>query len=376
MNIDLKLLENVAVDREAFTKLATNLPDMPDCTGAGLDVKTEIINRFPLVNWLLNTSLTRRTRSMIRGVDGHCLLHKDGEGNWVIEVPRSIWTEVPEASDSPECCWQPFDFAKCAGQLPLNLLCLKDCAKIMDDLIGRNLRFGADIDGLASASESVNAVKRRVARMSMAFYTAITAIQGLDSTYTNILKPFHGLMQVMENPAITSINGTNILAAFDEAWCRLSLLGGDVVFALNPVLYQTLLGVVVPDQYGNYPMGWSRNGDTLTFHGMGFIQDRFVPVDISDGTGEIWGLNGDAVGLYLATDLMPGDDYIRVSGHKEAAVDEGCGEDCTYYYNLGAALANNSNKLLRIVDVPISGACATVIADLEGLVNPQTLIPA
>lgn len=373
MNIDLKLLESVALDR---TVLATNLPDMPDCTGAGLDVKTEIMNRFPLVTWLLSTPLTSRTRSAIAGVDGHCLIHKDGDGKWVIEVPRGLWTEVPTASETPECCWQPFDFAKCAGQLPLNLLCLKDCENIMDDLIGRTVRFGADVDGLASANETRNAVKRRIARMSMAFYTAMTAIQGLDNTYTNILKPFHGLMQIMENPAVATIDGTNLLAAFDQAWCRLSLMGGSVVFALNPVLYQSLLSVVVPGQNGLYPAGWSVNGDTLTFHGMGFIQDRAVPVDISDGTGEIWGLNGDAVGLYLATDLMPGEDYIRVSGHKEAAVADGCGEDCTFYYNLGTALANNANKILRIVDVPISGACAAVIGDFEGLVNPQTLIPA
>ena len=373
MNIDLKLLESVAVDR---TVLSTNLPDMPDCTGAGLDVKTEIINRFPLVNWLLGTNLTSRTRSAVAGVDGHCLIHKDGDGKWVLEVPRGLWTEVPTASENPECCWQPFDFAKCAGQLPLNLLCLKDCDSIMDDLIGKTVKFGANVAGLASEGETVNEVKRRVARMSMAFYTGMTAIQGLDNTYTNILKPFHGLMQIMENPAVATINGTNILSAFDQAWCRLSLMGGNVVFALNPILYQSILEVVVPGQNGLYPMGWTRNGDELRFHGMGFIQDRAVPVDIAEATGEIWALNGDAVGLYLATDLMPGDDYIRYSGHKEAAVADGCGEDCTFYYNLGTALANNSNKILRIVDVPITGACSAVIGDFAGLVNPQTLIPA
>lgn len=369
MNMDMKLLENVAVD----IKLATNLPDMPDCTGAGLEPKTAIINNFPLVTWLLGTSLTQRTRAMMQN---HCLLHKNTEGKWVVEVPRGLWSLVPAASETQECCWTPMDFATCAGNLPLNLLCLKDCENIMDYLIGRNLRFGADVEGLASANETVNEVKRNVARLSMAFYTAITAIQGHDTVYTNILKPFHGLMQVMENAAIATINGTNILSAFDQAYCRLQLLDGVVAFALNPVMYASLLSVIRPGQNGEYPDGWTRNGDELTFHGMRFIRDRLVPVDITAGTGEIWGLNDDAVGLYLATDLMPGDEYIRTSGHQEQAVADGCGQDCVYYYNLGTALANNSNKLLRIVDVPISGACAAVIGDLSGLVNPQTLIPA
>ena len=372
MNMDLKLLESVAVDR---TVLATNLPDMPDCTGAGLEPKTAIIDRFPLVTWLLGTSLTQRTRAMINENRAHCLVHKNGDGQWVIEVPRGLWSIVP-AETSEECCWVPMDFATCEGNLPLNLLCLKDCENIMDDLIGRNIRFGENIEGLASARETRNEVKRRVARMSMAFYTAITSIQGHDATYTNILKPFHGLMEVMENPAVATINGTNILSAMDAAYCRLSLLDGVVAFAINPVLYQSLLEVIVPSPFGIYPGGWTRNGDELRFHGMGFIQDRLVPVDINDGTGEIWGLNGDAVGLYLATDLMPGEEYIRVSGHEEQTAANGCGQDCTYYYNLGTALANNANKILRIVDVPITGACSAVIGDLAGLVNPQTLIPA
>lgn len=372
MNMDINLLESVAVDR---TVLATNLPDMPDCTGAGLDPKTAIINQFPLVAWLLGTSLTQRTRARLNEDRAHCIMHKDGNGKYIIEVPRGLWSLTPEET-SEECCWQPIDFATCSGNVPVNLLCLKDCDSIMDELVGRTLRFGEDVDGLAAARETQNEIKRRVARMSMAFYTAITAIQGHDNVYTNILKPFHGLMEVLENPAVATINGTNILSAFDQAYCRLAFLDGVVAFAVNPVLYQTLLELIVPSQYGLYPNGWNRTGDDITFHGMRFIQDRLVPVDIEDGTSEVWGLNGDAVGLYLATDLMPGEEYIRLSGHQEQTAANGCGTDCTYYYNLGTALANNSNKILRIVDVPITGACSTVIGDLEGLVNPTTLIPA
>lgn len=371
MKMNTSLLEKVAVDMKA---LATNIGDMPDCSGAGIDIKTEIINRFPLVTWLLNTSLTQRVRRDMNA-NGQCLVHKDGDGQWVIEVPREIWTTVPTSSEN-ECCWQPMDFAKCAGSLPLNLLCLKDCDSIMDELVGRNIRFGEGINGLASASDTINEVKRRVARLSMAFYTANTAINGHHNIFTDILKPFYGVMEVLENPAVATVNGTNILQAFDSVACRLALLGGgEFVFALNPVIYQGLLSEIRPGQNGEFPAGWSRNGDELRFHGWRFIQDRLIPVDVEAGTGEIWVLNSDAAGLYLATDLMPADAYIKYSGHKEVALADGCGEDCTYYYNIGTALANNANKLMRIVDVPVSGACSTVIGDLEALVNPQTLIP-
>lgn len=371
-NMSTAVLESVAVDK---TMLATNLPELADCTGIGLDPKTEIQNRFPLVTWLLGTELTRRVRAAIND-RGSCIVHKDGDGKWVIEIPREIWSLVPEAEDTPECCWQPFDFAKCEGNVPLNLLCLKDCDSIMDILVGENVNFGSNIAGLASSRDSLNDVKRRVARLSMAFYTANTVILGLDNTYTNILKPFHGLMQVMENPAIATIDGTNILQAFESAWCRLSLMGqGGITFAVNPVTYQGILAEVQPDMFGRYPNGWTRNGDTVAFHGMGFIQDKLVPVDVEDQVGEVWGLNSASVGLYLATDLQPADAYIRYSGDFAKSPAEGCGEECTYYYNFGTAMGNNANRLLRIVDVPLSGACASVIGDLEGLVTPQTLIP-
>lgn len=371
-NMNTAILEAVAVDK---TMLATNLPEMADCTGIGLDPKTEIQNRFPLVNWLLQTELTRRVRAAIDD-KGSCIVHKDGDGKWVIEIPRELWSLVPEASETPECCWQPFDFAKCEGNVPLNLLCLKDCDSIMDELVGRNVNFGSNIPGLASEGDTLNDIKRRVARLSMAFYTAYTSVLGLDNTYTNILKPFHGLMQVMENPAIATVDGTNILQAFDSMWCRMSLMGLDgMVFAVNPVTYQGILAEIKQDMFGNYPEGWSRNGDTITFHGMGFIQDKLVPVDAEDQVGEVWVLASSAVGLYLATDLQPAEAFIRLSGDFNKTPADGCGESCTYYYNFGTAMGNNANKLLRIVDVPLSGACASVIGDLEGLVTPQTLIP-
>lgn len=371
MNVNTAILDSVAVDK---TMLATNLPELADCSGAGLDPKTEIQNRFPLVTWLLNTELTRRVRANINA-EGSCLVHK-ADGHWVIEVPREIWSLVPEASETQECCWQPFDFAKCEGNVPLNLLCLKDCDSIMDELVGREVGFGSDAGELASKGEKLNEIKRRIARLSMAFYTANTVILGHEGVYTNILKPFHGLMEVMENPAIAVINGTNILQAFASAWCRLSLMGyTNVTFAVNPVTYQGILVEVTLGQNGEYPDGWSRSGDTVTFHGIGFLQDKLVPVDMETGTGEVWALNGESVGLYLGTNLMPAEEYIRLSGDFNKTPEEGCGETCTYYYNFGTAMGNNANRLLRIVDVPIAGACLSAIGDLGGLIQPQTLVP-
>ena len=53
----------------------------------------------------------------------------------------------------------------------------------------------------------------------------------------------------------------------------------------------------------------------------------------------------------------------------------GCGQICNYLYNFGTVASNNANRIAVISGVPISSAC-TEIADLAGLINPTTLIPA
>lgn len=370
MNMDIRNLDSVAVD---VKQLSTNFGDIAyDCYGMdGATLKTELQNRFPLVMWLLGTRLTRSVMSAAtRNMMG---IHKE-EDEWVLEVPRTIWTELP-TSTANECCWLPFDFAKCAGNVPLKLLCLKDCDKILDEFVSQMIKPGA-IAGISAAGESLAAVKKRIARLSMAFFTAHNVILGVDNAYTDTLKPFHGLLQVMENQAVVKIYGSSILSAFDELGCRLDVLGGyeDSVIAVHPMIYAAIEAAVRPGQNGELPAGWARRGDRLYFKGIRFLEDKLVPLDTTAGTGEAWLLNGDAVGAFLATDLAPTDRFIRNTTSEETAAN-GCRTECTYYYNFGAAFNNNANKLAVIVDIPVQAACANTIASLGGVVVPQTLIP-
>lgn len=372
MNPSIDMLSNFAVDRRV---LATNFAGtMPDCTQRDIEPRTAIFDRFPLVEWLMNTELTSQIREDIRA-NGPCLVQK-GETGYTMKVPETFWTVTPTSSSS-ECCWAPMDFAKCGSEVPINLLCLKDCESIMDQLMGRQLINRNNVPGFASDGETMETIKRRVARMSMAFYTAYTIILGLDNTYTDILKPFHGLLQVMNNAAVTAIPGADILAAFKMVACRLAVMGytGAYTFAVNPIIYRSILDVIVPGQFGELPRGWSRNGDEITFMGIGFTRDDRVPVDLEEGTGEIWVLDGRSIGLWLAGNLMPEGDFVRESGHQASAPADGCGSDCTYYYNFGAVANNNSNRIMKITDVAISNACASTIGDLATLIMPTTLVP-
>lgn len=372
--MNTSLLDAHAVD---MAKLSTNLPEIigQDCTGAGFDLASEVQNNFPLVTWLLNTSLSSRVRSLVYS-NGFHLVTKDDKGNYQIGVPASLNTVTPKSSNT-ECCWAPMDFAKTESQMPLNLLCLKDCDSITDDLLGKVLGFGnTTVDTFVNRGDTAAEVKRRVARMSMAFYTAYTAVLGLDDTYTDILKPFHGLMQIMEDATVVKISAANdVLAAFDSLLCRLLVLGinpNDVVIAVHPVIYNSILSLIVPGQWNELPYGWTRSGDTVKFHGISFLQDKLVPIDSATSKGEAWVLTGDAVGLFMFGQLLPDGDFVRTSGFGEATPTDGCGQTCTYYFNIGTALANNTNRLAVITGISVSAACTDTI----GLIKNDTLVPA
>lgn len=358
-------------------ELATNFIDIiSDCTSVeDFEAKNAIQDAYPLVAWLLNTPYARAMRA--RSTDPQKFHKSTTEGvEWEMDVPGTGWTLAP-SNQGTDCCWTMPDFAKCASTVPLFLLCLKDCDNIFDTLIMKRLRINdrTDLAGIARSGETVDEVNDRIRRLWFAFYVAHTAILGTSATSDNIVKPFHGLLEVVEDDAVVAISGANILAGFESVACRLAVLGGIGNFAIwvNPLIKYSIEAAVQPDESGRYPANWSRVNGELRFMGVAIREDKLVPVDIENGTGEAWILSGDAVGLFLAYNLLDG--YIVREDFTEKEKADGCAELCTYLYNYGTVAMNNANRIMVVNGIPVSNAC-TEIADLAGLINPQTLIPA
>lgn len=371
-----KMLEQVSVSPQELMKLSTNFIDIiSDCEGLDdFTVRNALQDYYPLVQWLLTTPMARTMR--YRSTDPQKFHKSSAEGvEWEMDVPGTVYTLEP-SNEGTDCCWTMPDFAKCAGTVPLMMLCLKDCDKIFDQMIMERLRINerTDLAGIARSGETVDDVNERLRIMWFAFYLAHTAVVGTSNTSDNITKPFHGLLEALQAPAVVSIDGSNIMAAFASIGCRLDVLGGsDWVFALNPLIYSSLLNAIVPDQNGNYPADWEKVNGELRYKGIGFLRDKLVPVNLTAGTGDIWLLSGDSVGLFFGYNMS--DPYEIRNDFTEQTLENGCGQVCTYLYNFGAVAANNANRLMVISGVPVSSAC-TEIADLAGLINPKTLIPA
>ena len=372
-NFNLNRLMRQAVEVQ---ELASNFVDIiSDCQSLeDFTLRNALQDRYPLAVWLMETRFSNILRDMESDPQR---FHKGGEDNkqWVMDVPGTVYTLAP-ANSGDDCCWTIPDFAKCAGSVPMSFVCLKDCDNIFDSLVYDKLRINAKaaLERFAREGETINQVENRIRHLWMAFYTMHTAILGTMQTSDNIVKPFHGLLEVLQNDAVVSISGANILAAFDSIACRLAVLGGDDwVFAVNPLIYRSIKAVIKRDERGEYPDGWSVDANgRLRFEGIGFIDDKLVPVDMEAMTGDIWLIDGSATGLYLAYDL--GREAERDTFTEETKAN-GCGSECHFLYNFGTVANNNANRVMVISGVPVSSAC-TEIADLAELINPTTLVPA
>lgn len=375
--LETKQLDAVAKNVTDILKLSSNIGDIgmaPDFSNNSL--RNPLQNDFPLVNWLLSTPFSATMRNASRRGLGQ--IHKNSDGDWVVMFPFTVGT-LPPTDTTGACCWVPLDIAKCGGTAPLRLLCLKDCDSIMNNLINQNRYPGSNdlIGYLQREGESVKEARKRMARLSMAFFTAYNMILGTTTAGTDILKPFHGLLEVMESPDVTPMYGANPLAVFDSLWCRLQILGaGNYAIAVHPLTYMGIASTVQPGRFNELPAGWTKSGDEIRFNGIGFIQDTRVPIDLTAGTGEAWVLDGNVLAAFMGTDLMPADSFTRHGSTSTDNPDEGCASECDFYYNYGSVFTSNPNRLTLITDIPLSSNCiGTALQGLDDLVQPTTLVP-
>lgn len=382
MQFATQVLENNAVDINKFANLS-NIGEIgmaPDFSQNSL--ASDFQNQFPLLDWLMKTSKSTQVQRAFN--NGSAMINRDSSTSELnVVLPFEVGTTLPESTQG-ECCWTPLDLAKCGSQVPLKLLCLKDCGKILDNLVYSKKRFGSnDLTGyFAREGETVKEARERMAKLSMAYFTAYNIINGTTSTGTAVLKPFHGLLEVMEDATVIKILGTNILASFDSLGCRLATVGGtngsyDVVFAVHPLTYLAISEAVVPGKNGQLPSNWSKDAQgNIKFMGHSFIQDKTVPVDVTKGVGDVWMIDGGSTGVVMGTTLSPSEDFIKRTFATTDTPSDGCATECTFYYNFGAVFNTNSNRLAVITDLPLSSAClGTTLDGLDSLISPQTIIP-
>lgn len=365
-------LDKVSVDLSNIGKIGI-APDFSQNLAA-----SPIQDAFPFAEWLLSTPASQKMRTLRD--QGKLKFNTDSQtGLTNIVLPFTYSTTTPPDTIG-ECCFQVPDLAMCSNQAPFSLLCIKDCDTMLNEILDKMQKFGSTdlITPYTRQGQSVYNEKREWVREWMRLYTAHTLVNGTMETETLLTKPFHGMLDIMNNDTVVVIPGANILAAFDAFACRLQFLGiTNGVFWMNPLVYQSVQRAVMPDRNGNLPAGWEKNtAGALTFEGMSFRTDPMLPVDLDAGTGEIWFVDGGATGAMTATTLRPQEDFIYdTTEHGQTRV-EGCATNCLYMYNAGTVFNTNPWNLAIIQGVPLSANCmGGILTGFDGRVQPNTLIP-
>lgn len=408
-NPDNTLLEKMAVTPGMVERLSSNIEDLTSFSRAYIDYEkarqnlaanhsesnagtvgigtdysdnspaNPFQNVFPLVSWLMNTPASRKMQGAMNR--GAWSVTKKEDGKFYIQLPFTYGTTEPKSTQG-ECCWVPLDLAKCGSNAPLALLCLKSCEPIMDSLVNETRKIKANdmVCYFQREGETIKEAQKRMDLISMAYFTAINVILGTMATGTATLKPFHGLLEVMEDKAVIKIVGTNVLSAFDSVALRLAALGdGDYKFACHPLVLEGIKSVIVPGKFnGEYPDGWTRNKETgeVAFKGHGFIADKLVPCDITKGTGDVWVLEGNTVGLVMGTTFQPSEKFQRHTFGVTDTPSVGCGAQCDYYYNFGCAFGTDANRLMVIQGIPMSAATlGDTLNGLDLVLKPTTIVP-
>lgn len=384
----MQISKNEYVDVRAIRHLASNIGDVAkDCCGNELDLRGVINREFPIISLLLRTQLSSQLRGNFTNCNTIYKRNEDvGRDMYYLQVPASVYS-LPVKSTIGECCFAPIDLAKCAGEVPLFRLCLKDCETLDDILMADEIKLNTGIAGLVNKGMSLRQARLVMDRLSYVFQAGKNIINGVKDLETETQKPFHGLLEVYENPAVIPITAQfGILNAFKSLGCRINAMRGNDTFwfTCHPIVYQAIRSRIHQNVYGELPDGWSKLGNEyslykdipmgdLTFNGIPFVLDKNLTPDIVGQTGEVYMISSNAVGMWLKNDLANPKQFGGFTDDNfiEEAYDE-CGSRCMFLYTIGAVVNNNADRIAKIVDIPLDNVCLTGLQGID--IVPQTLI--
>jgi len=352
-----------------------------------------LVNGNPLLAWLMNTPLTRRMANIFeRGLP---MVTYNGDNTATIQLFSEVYTdELPDTTG--ECCWLAPDIALESQDAFIRLVCLKDCASILERLIQSRQRITANdrLEAFRIQGETVEQARFRLNMMTLAFAQMVNLILGSANLQTGIFKGVPGLVGVMSDPRVLAVPcDGGILSSFEQLACRIEVLrmvnrshaGDAMVFVTHPLVIASLRKALYAEACQDgmnscLPYGWDFTGGwngTFSFMGIPFMSQTVFPINMQTGTGEIWLLNANSVGMFtMAPGLMPTSDMIvHIQDATGASPDSSCMEDCWYYYNVIGTFATDYNRLAKLVTCPIDPECMRGVTGFENVLQPTTLVP-
>lgn len=330
---------------------------------------TKVQNTYGFLNALMNASANndvfvvedgkRKYRQQIYDCDS---------GKTEVLLGKTIWTELPEEIGTA-CCHTKPDVNGCLTKAYPMRLCLKDSYDDLREHFLRMARQGFSLFGGTDAESEYLAELKAW----FVFFQARDIMYGQVGVTGNNVAPFPGVLDMM-NKAVVSFSGTDVIGAFEQISCRLALLDGDYVMGAHPLTIRSLEKAVV--RGGVFYQGWSRENGVLMHDGVPILPDINIPLNVENGTGQVWVADLTKAGVYMERNLS--DPFIQeISNYTDSETGD-CFNTTTFLKNYGFAYTKDFNAIFRITDIPLDGACLgeDVLLGLGSLIQPDTLIPS
>ena len=317
-------------------------------------------------------------------------LRQAKNGDWVFE--GITWgTVAPDFSsaDSESCCFtEKFTMTATCDATPMRYLCFKDCETRLDRIMKDKVHFkqGDLINIFQRLGWSYEDAEAFMAWYTFAFIVQRHIVQGMLNFSGNGLRPFAGVAEMMAHPGVTPIDASgSVIGAFRQVACYLDVLQNQnsrYKIYVHPLTYRGILSEIVPGKDGKLPEGWSRSGDTVTFHGIPFGKSYHLPYDMETTmTGEAYVIDLNRVEAVTEYDLFVPQSSIYTTRTEDPSK-PGCEVICDKYENFGAVYTNSPISHLLIANIPLEQTCPAVVFErIQGLLTglnpfPMATIPA
>lgn len=366
---------------------------------------------------LMNTPMSRQLKAMRdASVAGENLpiygRNKDGDLT-LTNIPKMSFSAMTAQPD--DCCVIAGDLQVCKDETVLKAICIEKCEKEIDKMVAavsganstgavfaayKQMLIGAGIPKKALPTleefEQLSLIGQFIVLNMLTFINGLLTVE----QNGNIIRRFSGLAQVYANADVLTIAGNvGIIEAFDQALCRMNVVGFDYFsggfFLTSRTAFTAIQKEIVPKRDGNYPSGWTVttttetvNGTTIPtkkyfFNGCPVIPSRLVYVDETTLEGDIYFVP-PTVGVFSGIPLdMPASfilqewekktsPFVHYSEASKAYPD--CWTSCDRLTNFGAVVSTEVNALIKITGVS-SGCDAEMYQGVEGIININSYAP-
>ncbi|EGP4894209.1 hypothetical protein FI615_001696 [Enterococcus faecium] len=416
MNLDVQMVDGLPTVKSTSPALdVQNLITGPKLgSNASQALFTALLESDEGFRMLMNTAMSQQLRALRNGSEGVLLYDTDKDNNRVlVNIPKMSFS--PMTSEADSCCVVAGDLQVCQDGTILKSLCLEKCENELDRMIGtvshtnRNsivyAAYKEMLKGAGVAKSALPTLEEFELLSLLAQFNLLNMLTFLNGMLEverngNIIKRFNGLTQIYAQPDVLAIDGgSGVLAAFNEALCRMNVLGSKYFaggfFMASRTAYAAIQKAVVKDKAGNYPNGWIVTETTETvngysmpvkkyvFNGLPVVLSELLYVDTETMNGDIYlvpptvgifsGMPLDADGKFFAKEYNnPKSAFVHFD--KQSEQFPTCWTACDRLTNFGAVVSTEVNALLKITNV--SPTCdMKSYQGIEGLINPNSYAP-